>query len=43
LEFDDLIFDEMIFPKKYTNEIVGEIGNTVNIRSNLCCMEDINN
>ncbi|XP_022163165.1 uncharacterized protein LOC111028732 [Myzus persicae] len=33
----------MIFPTKYTNEIVGEIGNTFNIRSNLKCMEDINN
>ncbi|KAL5237449.1 hypothetical protein ACI65C_004859 [Semiaphis heraclei] len=33
----------MIYPKKYTNEIVGEMGNTVHIRSNLLSMDDINN
>jgi hypothetical protein len=33
----------MIFLKKYENEIVGETGNTVNKRSNISCMEDINN
>jgi hypothetical protein len=38
-----LKFDKIIFPKKYINDIVGEIGNTVNIRSNISYMEDINN